>query len=108
MRDAAEAFAKRCEDASHSKALGAKFIFTPAPFRKRFGSAHASSRRFWEQPFRCVLANSSDISIEFVDKSMPLQKQVDVFRQLSTNAFCSCDLFNARPAETIHGPKPLQ
>jgi hypothetical protein len=39
---------------------------------------------------------------------MPLQKQVHFFRQLSANALCSCDLLNACPAETIHGPEPLQ
>jgi hypothetical protein len=39
---------------------------------------------------------------------MPLQKQVHVFRQFSANAFGGCDLFNACPAEAIHGPEPLQ
>jgi hypothetical protein len=42
------------------------------------------------------------------DKSMPLQKEVHFFCQLSANALRSCDLINACPAETIHGPKPLQ
>jgi hypothetical protein len=74
VRAAAEASVKRCEDASHSKALRAKFIDTPAPFRERFGSAHASSRRFWWQLFRCVLTNRDDISIEFAPESMPLQE----------------------------------
>jgi len=36
------------------------------------------------------------------DKSMPLQKAVNFFGQLSTNAFRGCDLLNACPAEAIH------
>jgi hypothetical protein len=39
---------------------------------------------------------------------MPLQKQMHFFRQLSANAFGSCDLLNACPTETIHRPEPLQ
>ncbi len=39
---------------------------------------------------------------------MPLQKEVHFFRQLSANAFRGRDLVNARLAETIHGPEPLQ
>ena len=46
MRDRSEACGKRCEDASHSKALRAKSTETLAAFRASFGSAHASSRRF--------------------------------------------------------------
>jgi hypothetical protein len=41
------------------------------------------------------------------DKSMPLQKAVHIFRQLSANAFRSSDLLHARPAETIHGAELL-
>src|SRR5215475_8914178 len=37
---------KRCEAASHSKALRAKSIGAPITFRASFGSARASSRRF--------------------------------------------------------------
>src|SRR4029453_1896304 len=36
---------KRCEDASHSKALCAKSMTGPVLFRDSFGSAHASPRR---------------------------------------------------------------
>ena len=39
---------------------------------------------------------------------MPLQKQVHIFRQLSANAFRSCDLLNSCLAEAIHGAEPLQ
>jgi hypothetical protein len=39
---------------------------------------------------------------------MPLQKEVHFFRQLSADAFRGRDLVNARLAETIHGPEPLQ
>src|SRR5919197_864293 len=42
------------------------------------------------------------------DKSMPLQKQVHVFRQFSANAFGSCDLLNASSAEPIHRPEPSE
>src|SRR5262245_37009005 len=47
-------------------------------------------------------------SAQFADKSMPLQKQMQFFRQLSANAFRGCDLLNSRPPKTIHGPEPLQ
>ena len=39
---------------------------------------------------------------------MPLQKQVNFFRQFSANASRSCDLLDARAAEPIHGTEPLQ
>ena len=39
---------------------------------------------------------------------MPLQKQVHIFRQLSANAFRSCDLLNSCLAEAIHRAEPLQ
>jgi hypothetical protein len=37
---------KRCDDASHSKALRAKCMESLVCFRGSFGSAYASSRRF--------------------------------------------------------------
>jgi len=39
---------------------------------------------------------------------MPLQKQVHFFRQLSANAVCSRDLFNACLAQPIHRTEPPQ
>ena len=41
------------------------------------------------------------------DKSMPLQKAVNFFGQLSANAFRRCDLVNSCLAEAIHGAEPL-
>lgn len=39
---------------------------------------------------------------------MPLQKQVHFFGQLSANAFCSRDLFNACLAQAIYRTESLQ
>jgi hypothetical protein len=41
------------------------------------------------------------------DKSMPLQKQVHIFRQFPANAFRSRDLFNCCLAEAIYGAELL-
>jgi hypothetical protein len=41
------------------------------------------------------------------DKSMPLQKAVNILGQLWANAFRGCDLLNACPAEPIHRAEPL-
>ena len=42
------------------------------------------------------------------DKSMPLQKSVHFFGQLSANAFGGRDLVDACPAKAIHGAEPPQ
>ena len=42
------------------------------------------------------------------DKSMPLQKAVHFFGQLSADAFRGCDLLDACLAEAIHGAELLQ
>jgi hypothetical protein len=40
--------------------------------------------------------------------SMPLQKHVHFFRQLSANAFGRCDLIDSCPPKPIHGAEPPQ
>ena len=52
--------------------------------------------------FRC------SASLNMTDSSTPLQKQMHVFRQFSTDPFCSCDLLDACVAEAIHRTEPPQ
>ena len=52
--------------------------------------------------FRC------SASLNMTGSSTPLQKQMHVFRQFSTDPFCSCDLLDACVAEAIHGTEPPQ
>jgi hypothetical protein len=42
------------------------------------------------------------------DKSMPLQKSMYFFGQLSADAFGGGDLLDASPAKPIHGPEPSE
>src|SRR6185369_5087796 len=51
---------------------------------------------------------SLQASLNMTDSSTPLQKQMHVFRQFSTDPFCSCDLLDACVAEAIHGTEPPQ
>jgi hypothetical protein len=47
-------------------------------------------------------------SLNMTDSSMVLQKAVNVFRQLSANAFRGRDLFNGCLPQAIHGAEPPQ